>query len=127
MDWEVFNKNCQKNKYLRKQIIYSSKYFILLLIFLFIFKRSSDEYENIINFGFIIIELFRRFIWNFFRLENEHLNNCEQFRGIRYIYLKHTSTISIEHLDKITKQIQLEHFHHDKQYHSIQSFINDQN
>ncbi len=46
---------------------------------------------------------------------------------IRDIYLKHTSTISIEHLDKITKQIQLEHFHHDKQCYSIQSFINDQN
>ena len=22
------------------------------------------------------LEIFRRFVWNFFRLENEHLNNC---------------------------------------------------
>jgi len=28
---------------------------------------------------------FRRFIWNFFRLENEHLNNCGQFRAVRDI------------------------------------------
>ena len=27
----------------------------------------------------------RRFVWNFFRLENEHLNNCGQFRAVRDI------------------------------------------
>lgn len=27
----------------------------------------------------------RRFIWNFFRLENEHLNNCGKFRAVRDI------------------------------------------
>ena len=26
-----------------------------------------------------------RFIWNFFRLENEHLNNCGNFRAVRDI------------------------------------------
>lgn len=31
------------------------------------------------------IEVFRRFIWNFFRLENEHLNNCGNFRAVRDI------------------------------------------
>jgi hypothetical protein len=29
--------------------------------------------------------LFFRFIWNFFRLENEHLNNCGKFRAVRDI------------------------------------------
>lgn len=28
---------------------------------------------------------FRRFVWNFFRLENEHLNNCGEFRAVRDI------------------------------------------
>jgi xenotropic and polytropic retrovirus receptor 1 len=27
----------------------------------------------------------RRFVWNFFRLENEHLNNVGQFRAVRDI------------------------------------------
>lgn len=27
----------------------------------------------------------RRFVWNFFRLENEHLNNCGKFRAMRNI------------------------------------------
>lgn len=31
------------------------------------------------------IEVFRRFVWNFFRLENEHLNNCGKFRAVRDI------------------------------------------
>ncbi|TMS20791.1 Xenotropic and polytropic retrovirus receptor 1 [Larimichthys crocea] len=31
------------------------------------------------------LEVFRRFVWNFFRLENEHLNNCGEFRAVRDI------------------------------------------
>jgi hypothetical protein len=39
--------------------------------------------------GFIsgALEVYRRFQWNFFRLENEHLNNCGQFRAIKEIPL----------------------------------------
>ena len=33
----------------------------------------------------IIIITTLRFVWNFFRLENEHLNNCGQFRVVRDI------------------------------------------
>jgi DNA recombination-dependent growth factor C len=33
---------------------------------------------------FLII-IYRRFVWNFFRLENEHLNNCGKFRAVRDI------------------------------------------
>ena len=32
-----------------------------------------------------IFEVFRRFVWNFFRLENEHINNCGKFRAVRDI------------------------------------------
>jgi hypothetical protein len=31
------------------------------------------------------LEVFRRFVWNYFRLENEHLNNCGKFRAVRDI------------------------------------------
>lgn len=30
-------------------------------------------------------KIYRRFVWNFFRLENEHLNNCGKFRAVRDI------------------------------------------
>ena len=32
-----------------------------------------------------VMEVFRRFVWNFFRLENEHLNNVGEFRAVRDI------------------------------------------
>ena len=31
------------------------------------------------------LEVFRRFVWNYFRLENEHINNCGNFRAVRDI------------------------------------------
>lgn len=31
------------------------------------------------------LEVFRRFMWNYFRLENEHINNCGKFRAVRDI------------------------------------------
>lgn len=33
----------------------------------------------------VYIFILRRFVWNFFRLENEHLNNCGKFRAVRDI------------------------------------------
>ncbi|KAL1923529.1 uncharacterized protein VTP21DRAFT_8509 [Calcarisporiella thermophila] len=40
-------------------------------------------------FAFLVAlgEVLRRFIWNFYRLENEHTNNCGQFRAIKEIPL----------------------------------------
>ncbi|KAG0914400.1 hypothetical protein G6F33_004285 [Rhizopus arrhizus] len=34
-----------------------------------------------------LLEAYRRIQWNFFRLENEHLNNCGQYRAIKEIPL----------------------------------------
>ncbi|KAF7730382.1 Xenotropic and polytropic retrovirus receptor 1 [Apophysomyces ossiformis] len=34
-----------------------------------------------------LLEAFRRIQWNFFRLENEHINNCGQYRAIKEIPL----------------------------------------
>ena len=40
---------------------------------------------NILGTILAVLEVFRRFVWNFFRLENEHLNNCGDFRVVRDI------------------------------------------
>ena len=40
---------------------------------------------NILGTILAIMEVFRRFVWNFFRVENEHLNNCGNFRVVRDI------------------------------------------
>lgn len=41
-------------------------------------------------------DLCRRIVWNFFRLENEHLNNCGEFRAVRDI-----SITPIDHSDQV--------------------------
>jgi hypothetical protein len=103
MDWGFLNKNAGENKYLREQIIYSKKFYyyisiILNIIFRYIwminiflhFNSLFAEYSDLIGFIFAFIEIFRRFIWNYFRLENEHLNNCGEFRAVRDISIRPT-------------------------------------
>ena len=97
-DWGFFHKNAGKNKFLRDQLVYSKKIFyyyaiIQDIIFRYIwminifvyFHTETAEYADVIGFSYGLVELIRRFFWNFFRLENEHLNNCGQFRAVRDI------------------------------------------
>ena len=98
MDWGFFEKNAGENKFLRDQIIYPSKFYYyaaslsnilfryVWIITVFIqFRTRAAEYADVIGFIFGLVEIFRRFIWNYFRLENEHLNNCGEFRAVRDI------------------------------------------
>ncbi|VDP11108.1 unnamed protein product [Soboliphyme baturini] len=47
------------------------------------------------------LECFRRFVWNYFRLENEHLNNCGQFRAVRDISLRPLNKGDIDELQSM--------------------------
>jgi hypothetical protein len=98
MDWGLFDKNAGENKFLRDHLAYSSKYYYyyaivqdiifryLWTINIFVqFTTQSAEYSDVIGLAFGLVEIARRFLWNFFRLENEHLNNCGQFRAVRDI------------------------------------------
>lgn len=42
-----------------------------------------------------MIELFRRFLWNFLRLEYEHLNNCDAFRALHDLDLPQIRTADL--------------------------------
>ena len=53
----------------------------------FIGVNTSSQLAQIWQTVFAFLELVRRFVWNFFRLENEHLNNCGEFRAVREISL----------------------------------------
>lgn len=107
MDYGFFDKNEGENRYLREQLIYSSKvyYYVAIIeniVFRYIwiinvfvyFNTSVAEYADIVGFAFGIIEVFRRFIWNYFRLENEHLNNCGEFRAVREISIQTTGSVA---------------------------------
>ncbi len=102
MDWGLLDKNAEDNKFLREEIVYSSKgyyYFAIIedLILRFGWTASvtvsfyQPYYNDVVTSILAVFEVFRRFVWNFFRLENEHLNNCGKYiffvrRISRYFY-----------------------------------------
>lgn len=98
MDWGLFDKAAGENKFLREEIVYSSTFFYYFaiamdLVLRFAWALSFYLTDNQFVSGDLMtsvlapLEVFRRFIWNFFRLENEHLNNCGKFRAVRDIYV----------------------------------------
>jgi len=99
MDWGLFSQNAGENRFLREQIVYDYKaYYYIAILSDVIFRFLWTLTVSIGNAGFLHNEFFtlflatceviRRFIWNFFRLENEHLNNVGEFRAVRDISIK---------------------------------------
>uniref|UniRef100_A0A8I6ADR6 Solute carrier family 53 member 1 n=1 Tax=Rattus norvegicus TaxID=10116 RepID=A0A8I6ADR6_RAT len=98
MDWGLFDKNAGENTFLREEIVYPQKAYYycaivedVILRFAWTIQISitattfKPHVGDIIATVFAPLEVFRRFVWNFFRLENEHLNNCGEFRAVRDI------------------------------------------
>uniref|UniRef100_A0A2A4JTU4 EXS domain-containing protein n=1 Tax=Heliothis virescens TaxID=7102 RepID=A0A2A4JTU4_HELVI len=96
MDWGLFSCGPNaENKFLREEIVYSPGFYYFAIVedfvLRFIWTVSFVLTENKLVSGETMtsilapLEVFRRFIWNFFRLENEHLNNCGKFRAVRDI------------------------------------------
>ncbi|XP_039598550.1 xenotropic and polytropic retrovirus receptor 1 homolog, partial [Polypterus senegalus] len=98
MDWGLFDKNAGENTFLREEIVYPQKAYYYCAIIEDIILRFAWTVQisitalnlfpsgsDIISTVFAPLEVFRRFVWNFFRLENEHLNNCGEFRAVRDI------------------------------------------
>ncbi|XP_040150932.1 xenotropic and polytropic retrovirus receptor 1 isoform X1 [Anopheles arabiensis] len=96
MDWGLFDSKSSDNKFLRDEVVYSSNWFYYFAIVEDLILRFGWTLSmSLIEMGYIDreiivsilspLEVFRRFIWNYFRLENEHLNNCGNFRAVRDI------------------------------------------
>uniref|UniRef100_A0A674EBL5 Xenotropic and polytropic retrovirus receptor 1b n=1 Tax=Salmo trutta TaxID=8032 RepID=A0A674EBL5_SALTR len=98
MDWGLFDRNAGDNTLLREEIVYPQKAYYycailedVLLRFAWTIPLSLSTVSGIPSAADILatilapLEVFRRFVWNFFRLENEHLNNCGEFRAVRDI------------------------------------------
>lgn len=99
-DWGLMkilpNSRNKENKkrywiFLRKDLNFSPLTYYTVMILNFIFRISwaialfPHSFHisidmHYINLALASIEIIRRCIWNIFRLENEHLNNCGQFR-----------------------------------------------
>lgn len=91
MDWGFLD---PKAKYLRPQLSYNKKIFYyvaiainLLFRFSWILSLSSAVVDKTMRkelYTFLLgfIEMTRRSIWNFFRVEKEHIANCGLFRVV---------------------------------------------
>ncbi|XP_016980139.1 xenotropic and polytropic retrovirus receptor 1 homolog [Drosophila rhopaloa] len=96
-DFGLFRIMRGEHIFLRKQLVYPQAfyYFVIvenLVLRLFWVLEFAILYHNLMtpyNIKTIssILEITRRFIWNYVRLENEHLFNCGKFRATRDIHL----------------------------------------
>uniref|UniRef100_A0AAY4E6V7 Xenotropic and polytropic retrovirus receptor 1 n=1 Tax=Denticeps clupeoides TaxID=299321 RepID=A0AAY4E6V7_9TELE len=98
MDWGLFDRNAGENTFLREEIVYPQKAYYYCAIVEDVLLRfawtvqlslttmtSTPFISDVLVTVIAPLEVFRRFVWNFFRLENEHLNNCGEFRAVRDI------------------------------------------
>ncbi|CAO1357778.1 unnamed protein product [Diamesa serratosioi] len=96
MDWGLFKSKVHEHRFLRDELIYSTTWFYYFgivenflvrfgwtLSILLVQMRYVDSEFMLSILG--PCEVFRRFVWNYFQLENEHLNNCGHFRAINDI------------------------------------------
>ncbi|KAF9179029.1 Xenotropic and polytropic retrovirus receptor 1 [Haplosporangium sp. Z 11] len=105
MDWGLFQfeKNGAEpagHPLLRAELIYSQKwvyYFAIVEDFVGRFAWivrliPTDLSPLLLSFIIASVELLRRWIWNFFRVENEYLNNCNQLRATKDILLRNSES-----------------------------------
>ncbi|KAI3726123.1 hypothetical protein L1987_65920 [Smallanthus sonchifolius] len=98
MDWGLLCRNSE-NPWLRDKLILPNKsiYFIAMVLNVILrlawmqtvmdFHETPSVHRNALIAIFASLEIIRRCIWNFFRLENEHLNNVGKFRAVKSVPL----------------------------------------
>lgn len=100
MDWGLIDPKAPKEaRFLREEMIYGSKWYYygaivedFVLRLMWVMNVSLGEAWTLEADLLMCItapfEILRRFVWNYLRLENEHVNNCGQFRAVRDISVK---------------------------------------
>ncbi|ORX55014.1 EXS-domain-containing protein [Hesseltinella vesiculosa] len=93
IDWGLLDLS-SSNFLLRDDLVfYKWTYYVaiplnIMLRFSWAINKAGLVYSSqTITFATAAFEAFRRFVWNFYRLENEHLNNCGNYRAIKEIPL----------------------------------------
>ncbi|XP_076925203.1 phosphate transporter PHO1 homolog 9-like isoform X2 [Bidens hawaiensis] len=97
-DWGLLCKN-SKNPWLRDKLILPNKsvYFVAMVMNVILrlawmqtvldFHEAPWLHRSTMIFVVASLEIFRRGLWNFFRMENEHLNNVGKFRAFKSVPL----------------------------------------
>ncbi|KAJ6800569.1 phosphate transporter PHO1-3 [Iris pallida] len=96
-DWGLLQPN-SKNRWLRNELVIRRKFIYFLSMGLNLVLRlawlqtvlhsnfGSLDYR-VISFFLAALEVIRRGHWNFYRLENEHLNNAGKYRAVKTVPL----------------------------------------
>ncbi|KAK4798000.1 hypothetical protein SAY86_030326 [Trapa natans] len=97
-DWGLLRRN-SKNPWLRDKLVIQHRavYFIAMVLNVILrlawmqivlgFRETAFFHRNAVVAVFACLEIIRRGIWNFFRLENEHLNNVGNYRAFKTVPL----------------------------------------
>uniref|UniRef100_A0A7N0ZWT7 Uncharacterized protein n=1 Tax=Kalanchoe fedtschenkoi TaxID=63787 RepID=A0A7N0ZWT7_KALFE len=97
VDWGLLQKN-SRNRWLRDKLMIPNKgvYFVAMALNVLL---KFAWLQTVLNFQVLVmhrqlfltvvasLEIIRRGIWNFFRLENEHLNNVGKYRAFKSVPL----------------------------------------
>jgi len=113
MDWGLVDSRAPSEyKFLREELVYPVKYYYVAIIEDFVLRFGWTLNLSLTEVGAIPpdlitlvlapCEIIRRFIWNFYRLENEHLNNCGEFRAVRDISIS-GQNIDLSALNRILR------------------------
>jgi len=117
MDWGLFEKG--NAQFLRSRLIYPAPFtyyyaavsnLVMRILWIFTITPTTivgvqDVYARTFLLGGLsLIEIFRRIQWNFFRLENEHLNNCGEFRVSRQVPVS-LDTFPKEQMEAVIEKI----------------------
>ncbi|CAM6125906.1 unnamed protein product [Calypogeia fissa] len=98
VDWGLLRRDA-KNRWLRDQLIMPKKKYIYFLsmgvnvVLRLAWLQSVTRFkfgglnQQVADFGFAALEVVRRGHWNFYRLENEHLNNVGKYRATKTVPL----------------------------------------
>ncbi|KAF9162628.1 hypothetical protein DFQ26_003381 [Actinomortierella ambigua] len=100
MDWGLFRfgkygGGAVGRPFLRAELVYPHRWvYYAAIVFDFVGRFSwlsrlllPGVTVHLLSFSLAMLEMLRRWVWNFFRLENEHINNVGQFRAIKDIPL----------------------------------------
>uniref|UniRef100_A0A7N0VMR3 Uncharacterized protein n=1 Tax=Kalanchoe fedtschenkoi TaxID=63787 RepID=A0A7N0VMR3_KALFE len=98
IDWGLLRRN-SRNPWLRDKLLVSKKsiYFVAMVVNVFLrlawmqsvlgFTQAPFIHRTALTALVACLEIIRRGIWNFFRLENEHLNNVGKYRAFKAVPL----------------------------------------
>ena len=110
MDFGLFNKKTSPNRFLRENLIYPSWVYYAIIVgnalgrmlwvitLSFSFTSTFKLFSESVLFLLSVIEITRRFFWNFFRLEYEFTHNREAYRATKDITLPFLP----DHVDEAT-------------------------